>query len=108
MASLVKTALSNCPSTKIVLSGYSQGAMVVHDAFSQGVESSQIAGAVLFGDPLISQGVGDLPDAKVKQFCGTSDTVCRLPAGDVNGGHLSYGSAAGAAAEFVVQTAGMS
>lgn len=32
MAALVKQALSQCPSTKVVLSGYSQGAMVVHNA----------------------------------------------------------------------------
>lgn len=108
MASLVKAALSQCPSTKVIVSGYSQGGMVVHNAFSaQGLSSAQVAGAVLFGDPLISQGVGDLSTDKVKQFCGTSDTVCRQPSGGVNGGHLSYGSVADEAAAFVIAAAGL-
>lgn len=32
MAYLTKTALKNCPDTKVVLGGYSQGSMVVHNA----------------------------------------------------------------------------
>lgn len=52
LSSLVDQALANCPSTKIVLAGYSQGAMVVHYALNQGgLASSKIAGAVYFGDP---------------------------------------------------------
>jgi predicted esterase len=109
MAESVKTALSQCPSTKVVVSGYSQGGMVVHNAFSaQGLSSSQVAGAVLFGDPFISQKVGDLPESRVKQFCGSSDFVCGKPTGDVNGGHTSYGSVSDAAADFVIQAAGLS
>lgn len=109
MAESVKAALSQCPSTKVVVSGYSQGGMVVHNAFSaQGLSSSQVTAAVLFGDPFISQGVGDLADDKVKQFCGSSDSVCGRPTGDVNGGHLSYGSVADAAADFVISAAGLS
>ncbi|KAF2007482.1 carbohydrate esterase family 5 protein, partial [Amniculicola lignicola CBS 123094] len=108
MASDVRTVLQQCPQTKVVVSGYSQGGMVVHRAFSaQGLSSSQVTGAVLFGDPQIRQSVGDLPAAKVKQFCGTSDTVCGQPSGGVNGGHISYRSIADAAADFVIQVAGL-
>jgi hypothetical protein len=83
--------------------------MVVHNAFSAGgLSSSQAAAAVLFGDPLISQSVGDLSDDKVKQFCASADTVCGRPTGDVSGSHISYGSVADAAADFVISAAGLS
>ncbi|KAF2856453.1 carbohydrate esterase family 5 protein, partial [Plenodomus tracheiphilus IPT5] len=101
MAGLVATALSQCPNTKIIVSGYSQGGMVVHNAFKNGLSSSQVAGAVLFGDPLKRQAVGDMPASKVKQFCGTSDTICGGGGdGGATGGHISYGSSANAAASF--------
>jgi cutinase len=105
MASLVASTKSQCPSSKIVLSGYSQGAMVVHNAFRQGVASSDIAGAVLFGDPLKSQTVGDLGAAKTKQFCASADTICG-GGNDLQGTHLSYGSVAGEAADFIAGIVG--
>ena len=50
MADKVQTILSRCPNTKIALSGYSQGACVVHNAVqSQGVDASKIGAVVLFG-----------------------------------------------------------
>lgn len=52
MKSLAQQALANCPTTKIVLSGYSQGAMVVHNALNkQGLSSSSVSAIVEFGDP---------------------------------------------------------
>lgn len=106
MASSVQAALSQCPDTKVIVSGYSQGAMVVHNAFSQGISGSQVAGAVLFGDPLKTQAVGDLGTDKVKEFCGTADSICGT--GDnPTGGHLSYGSVADEAADWVIATAGL-
>ncbi|KAF2271117.1 cutinase-domain-containing protein [Lojkania enalia] len=107
MAQLAKTALSQCPFTKIILGGYSQGAMVVHNAFSQGVSSTEISGAVLFGDPSIRMSIGDLDPSKVKEFCASADNVCGSPTGNVSGSHLSYGTAADAAADFVIQAAGL-
>lgn len=108
MAQLVATALSQCPSTKIVVSGYSQGAMVVHNAFQNGLSGSQVAGAVLFGDPLKRSAVGDLPTDKVKQFCGTADSICGGGGdGGATGSHLDYGSVADAAATFAIQAAGL-
>ena len=48
MADKVATIQAACPDTQIVLSGYSQGACVVHNAVSsQG--ASGISGAVVFG-----------------------------------------------------------
>ena len=108
MAQLVQTALIQCPNTKIIVSGYSQGAMVVHNAFSNGVKASQVSGAVLFGDPLKRQAVGDLPTNKVQEFCGTADQICGGGGdGGATGSHLSYGSSADAAATFAIQAAGL-
>lgn len=104
MAKLTNQALSQCPDTKVVLGGYSQGAMVVHVAASQ-LQQNQVAAAVLFGDPLKLESVGSLPESKVKEFCAQGDPVCE------NGGnimaHLSYGSKAQTAAQFLVQAAGV-
>ena len=41
MAKLVKQALSQCPKTKVLLGGYSQGAMVVHNA-ANSLDAGQI------------------------------------------------------------------
>ncbi|PWY89650.1 cutinase-domain-containing protein [Aspergillus sclerotioniger CBS 115572] len=105
MASYVKEALQQCPSTKVVLGGYSQGSMVVHYAANQ-LSAGQLSGAVLFGDPLKMEGVGKLSSSKVKEFCASGDPVCE------NGfnvmAHLSYGSDAKEAATFLVQAAGLS
>ena len=50
MAAEVNTILARCPNTKIALSGYSQGACVVHNAASsQSLDNSQIDAVVLFG-----------------------------------------------------------
>ena len=109
LAASVKQALSQCPSTRVIVSGYSQGAMVVHNAFSrQGLMASEVAGVVLFGDPLIRQtNIGNLPKEKIKQFCGSSDSICGSPTGDVAGGHTSYGSIADTAAQFAISAAGL-
>ena len=106
MASLVKTAKSQCPNSKVILSGYSQGAMVVHNALRQGVSGSEVTGAVLFGDPLKTQSVGNLGQDEVKEFCASQDTICGT-GNDLQGSHLSYGSVADQAADWVIKTAGL-
>jgi cutinase len=107
MADLVTQALSQCPSTKIIVSGYSQGAMVVHNTFQNGLSAETVAGAVLFGDPFKRLAVGDLMKDKVKQFCGTADQICGGGGdGGAMGSHLSYGDSADAAAAFAIQAAG--
>lgn len=52
-AQLAQQALSQCPDTKVVLGGYSQGGQLVHNAAKQlPAETAQkIAAAVTFGDP---------------------------------------------------------
>ncbi|PYI00523.1 cutinase-domain-containing protein [Aspergillus sclerotiicarbonarius CBS 121057] len=105
MASYVKEALQQCPNTKVVLGGYSQGSMVVHNA-ANSLSAGQLSGAVLFGDPLKMTSVGKLSSSKVKEFCASGDPVCE------NGfnvmAHLSYGADAKEAAQFLVEAAGVS
>ncbi|KAH6619929.1 cutinase-domain-containing protein [Boeremia exigua] len=108
MVQLAQQALKQCPGTKIILSGYSQGAMVVHNSLSNGISASDVAGAVMFGDPLKSQAISGLSKDKIKQFCGTTDTICGGGGdGGATGSHLSYGSVADSAATFAIQAAGL-
>jgi cutinase len=109
MASLVQQAISQCPSTKIVVSGYSQGGMVVHNAFSsQGLTAKQVAAAVQFGDPMNGMSIGDLASSVVLEDCHSGDDVC-----DGSGtfaitqAHLTYGNDAGTAADFIISTLGL-
>jgi len=105
MAALINQALATCPKTKIIASGYSQGAMVVHNAFSaQGINKHLVKGVVLFGDPFIPSmpAVGDMPPGRVKSFCATGDLVCELAIFNVTAAHLSYGANAQEAANFII------
>ncbi|KAJ5703968.1 cutinase-domain-containing protein [Penicillium malachiteum] len=105
MATLVKQAIKQCPNSKVVIAGYSEGAMVVHNA-AESLTADQVSGAVLFGDPLKMESVGKLSSSKVKEFCATGDPVCEN--GEDVMAHLSYGSDAKEAAEFLVEAAGLS
>ncbi|CAG8228271.1 unnamed protein product [Penicillium olsonii] len=104
MAKLVKQALSQCPNTKVVVGGYSQGAMVVHNA-AQKLSAGQISGAVLFGDPFKAQAVAHLSNDKRKEFCAIGDPVCENGVNVM--AHLTYGSDAKTAAQFLVKAAGV-
>ena len=107
MASQAQSILSFCPDTKLVLSGYSQGAMVVHNALSsQGLDGSKVAAAVLFGDPFNGQALDGVDASKVKEFCGGADTLCAAGGTSGSGSHLSYGGDADAAAQFIVSAVG--
>lgn len=108
MAKLVKQALSECPNTKVVVSGYSQGGMVVHNAFSaQGLTSTQVAAAVLFGDPLNGRAVGNLPAARTKQYCASGDSICEGGGFGITSAHISYGNNADAAADWIISVTGV-
>ncbi|OBT39138.1 hypothetical protein VE00_09691 [Pseudogymnoascus sp. WSF 3629] len=102
MADLVGQAFTQCPNTKVVISGYSQGGQLVHNAAKQlsADNSAKIAAAVIFGDPDNGDAVGSLPATKVDIICHAGDNICDggaviLPA------HLNYSMDAGAAAAFV-------
>ncbi|KFY75163.1 hypothetical protein V499_04862 [Pseudogymnoascus sp. VKM F-103] len=102
MAELVGQAFTQCPDTKVVMSGYSQGGQLVHNAANQlsADNSAKVAAAVIFGDPDDGDAVGSIPAAKVDVICHAGDNICDggiiiLPA------HLTYSMDAGAAAAFV-------
>ncbi|KAL9109756.1 MAG: hypothetical protein Q9227_005625 [Pyrenula ochraceoflavens] len=102
LASLTNQAASKCPNTKIVLSGYSQGAQVVHLGAKQlsPAVSNRVAAVVLFGDPDDGQPVGSIPASKIKTFCDPTDQICDGKA-IVGASHLAYGVDAIPAANFV-------
>jgi hypothetical protein len=47
----VSSRLASCPDTKLVLSGYSQGAQGVADAMQRDINPAVVVGAAFFGDP---------------------------------------------------------
>lgn len=53
MAQLVQDTVQACPQSKVIMSGYSQGCQLVHNAAAMlpADVSGKVAGAVLFGDP---------------------------------------------------------
>ena len=119
-ASLVKEAYQKCPKTKVVMSGYSQGAMLVHNAAKSlpADTTSKIAAVVNFGDPCKSpsasnktsetnssivqrQAIQGVPSDRVKIICHTGDGVCAGTAA-ITPDHLTYSQDANTAAQFVV------
>ncbi|KAL1615285.1 hypothetical protein SLS56_011859 [Neofusicoccum ribis] len=116
MFAAAQQVLSSCPDTKLVLSGYSQGAMLVHNTATRlGANAGKVAAAVTFGDPFKSVKLQGIPAEKFKTFCATGDPVCGLGgvsalSGMVSSGgdqsssmlnHLGYGADAPAAAKFI-------
>ena len=108
MAMLAREARLQCPGTKIVLAGYSQGARCLHGALEkseQPFDGGDVAAVVAFGDPLNGReesfkGVGR---GDVLQVCGDSDERCQGGRVDlwVHGGHVSYGRTAEEVAEWI-------
>ncbi|POS82935.1 hypothetical protein EPUL_005606 [Erysiphe pulchra] len=99
---MANIAATKCPDSKLVLSGFSQGAQVVHRAvggLSSDV-SSKISAVVLFGDPFIGENVGNLPESSVLSICNEKDAICR--SGPSITGHLKYPQRAREAADFVI------
>lgn len=74
MAKLGQQAISQCPNTKLVLSGYSQGATVTHYAVKQGgLPVNDVAAVVLYGDP-----------RKPLRLCMTTIFISSMPKNQVN------------------------
>ncbi|KAI1845350.1 hypothetical protein JX266_008445 [Neoarthrinium moseri] len=105
MAQLVQQAMTDCPSTSVIMAGYSQGGQLVHNAAAQlpAATASKVAGAVIFGDPDNGKAVQGI--AKTKVICHQGDNICQ--GGDlILAPHLTYGQDAGEAATFAAQAAG--
>ena len=107
MRSLFMQAAQKCPQTKILASGYSQGAAIVHGAMEDlpATIMSQIAGVALFGDTrnLQERGrVAGYPEDQTLIICNPGDLVCSgtltiLPP------HLAYGPRVPEASRFLVR-----
>ncbi|OCK80869.1 carbohydrate esterase family 5 protein [Lepidopterella palustris CBS 459.81] len=108
MAQLVGQAQTQCPSTKLVMSGYSQGGQLVHNAAKMltAAQTGFVNSVVIFGDPDNGQAVGSISAANVNVICHQGDNICQggdlilLP-------HLTYSENATSAATFVAGKVGL-
>lgn len=52
-AQMISTAVTNCPDSKIVMAGYSQGGQLVHNAAKMlpAATMAKVSSAIIFGDP---------------------------------------------------------
>ncbi|KAB8302332.1 hypothetical protein EYC80_005764 [Monilinia laxa] len=108
MASMVKSAVTNCPDSKVVMVGYSQGGQLVHNAAKMlpADTMANVNSAIIFGDPDNGAPVQGVSAAKTKVICHTGDNICAH--GDmILPPHLTYGMDAGTAASFAKAAAGM-
>jgi cutinase len=101
MFNLINQAATKCPSTKIVIGGYSQGAQLVHNAASRltSAVTAKIAAAFVFGDPFNGRAIGTVPSSKVISVCHNQDIICTGSGGFDT--HLTYGQDAGTVASFI-------
>ncbi|ROV89368.1 hypothetical protein VPNG_10128 [Cytospora leucostoma] len=109
----VQSALSKCPDTQVVLSGYSQGAMLVHNTMSSltSTQAASVKVVVTFGDPFVGEAPKNVPTGSFKSFCASSDPVCLAGASSSpssggttsksEAGHLGYGADVDTAATFI-------
>ncbi|TGJ84203.1 hypothetical protein E0Z10_g4557 [Xylaria hypoxylon] len=78
---LITKAATQCPSSKLVIAGYSQGAALVHAAAKllTAAVSAKIAAAVTFGDTHKQQDGGVIPNIGASRgliLCHSGDLVC--------------------------------
>ncbi|KAH6659138.1 carbohydrate esterase family 5 protein [Truncatella angustata] len=102
MADLVAQAQKQCPSSNVVMSGYSQGGQVVHKAASLLSASAMngVRSIVVFGDPDRGYAIQGAPVNNVLIVCHEGDNIC--DAGDfIYLPHLTYLLDADTAASFV-------
>ncbi|KAF2032954.1 cutinase-domain-containing protein [Setomelanomma holmii] len=75
---LINQAASRCPSAKIVLSRYSQGAQLIHTAAQRlsSATAARINAVVVFGDPDRDETFGAVSTSKILIICHTCDNIC--------------------------------
>ncbi|KAI9055949.1 hypothetical protein LZ554_000884 [Drepanopeziza brunnea f. sp. 'monogermtubi'] len=103
MAAQISDAFLDCPETKLVVAGYSQGGQLVHNALAAlpAKVAAWVSKVVLFGAPNDATVTLNIPPDKVWKACHPEDDIC-------DGGmlvmpwHLTYGLDAEDAAAFVV------
>ncbi|KAK8085398.1 cutinase [Apiospora hydei] len=96
---------SQCPSSSIVISGYSQGAAMVHRAAEKltAAARARVAAAVTFGDTQKAQDNARVPTidaAKTRIFCNDGDRVCEGTL-IITGAHSDYISSVAPAVSFI-------
>ncbi|CCI48105.1 unnamed protein product [Albugo candida] len=93
------TRAAECPGTKFALSGYSQGAMVVHGMRLDATLKDKVIGIAVFGDPYRRIAAQWPVDAKSKivAYCAFGDPVCQN--GAIVAAHLTYTRNTAAAAQ---------
>lgn len=107
MARLVTQIIENCPDSYLLLSGYSQGAQLVHRAVEmlEPSVSASIDVVVLFGDPMNGTVLPGIDSAKVMSLCHQDDMVCRgQGVYGVGPAHLTYRQDAQTAAMFTLSS----
>ena len=100
--------MTQCPNTKLCVSGYSQGAQVAHNAARMLSPSATnfINSVVLFGDPDDGEPFGNVPASKVSTDCHVGDDIC-LHGDLVLIPHLTYCFDASNEAGFAVSKSGL-
>ncbi|EKG20767.1 Cutinase [Macrophomina phaseolina MS6] len=104
MAQMVTQAVAACPNSDVVMVGYSQGGQLVHNAAQQldSTTAAKVSSAVIFGDPDNPKPIPGIQNQKV--ICANGDLICAGQA-VILAPHLSYGSNAGEAADFIASNA---
>ncbi|KAM0797187.1 cutinase-domain-containing protein [Usnea florida] len=108
MAALIAQAMTQCPQTKLCVSGYSQGAQVAHNAANliTPAQTNFINSVVLFGDPDDGEAFGTVSPSKVSTDCHLFDDIC-LHGDLILPPHLDYCLDANTEASFVVRKSGL-
>lgn len=124
-AKLINHTLAVCPNTPLLLSGYSQGAQLVHQAAASlpANTTAKISSVVLFGDPKNGTAIQGIAADRVLTICHsgrlpyyesvlegalndlTGDDICK-GGDDIGISHLNYSLDAGTAAMFALGSAG--
>ncbi|KAF1950723.1 cutinase-domain-containing protein [Byssothecium circinans] len=104
MTNFINQALTKCPNTKVVISGYSQGALVLRSTADKlpAETMAKISSVVTFGDPRNPNAIKG-SEGKTLITCHENDAVCK--GGFITIDHLTYAQDAPAVAKFVVQKA---
>ncbi|KAF4343778.1 cutinase [Fusarium beomiforme] len=78
MQKLIEQAAKKCPKTKIVLSGYSQGAQLVYNAVRRlpDAPTKRIFAVVVFGDRKQGAKCGKVPKSRILVVCRRNDFFC--------------------------------
>lgn len=108
ISQLIQQTMTQCPKTKLCVSGYSQGAQVAHNAANMisTAATNFINSVVLFGDPDNGSAFGKVPASKVSTDCHTGDDIC-LHGDLVLAPHLDYCLDVGTEASFAVGKSGL-